>query len=175
MILAKNIALIGLMGTGKSTLGFKLASVLSKSFLDSDALLESFAGQSVRAFFAERGELAFRELESKILQTTFEGNQDFVLGTGGGVVLEPANREFLRAKALVVWLHCDVEILASRLTGDDTRPLLAEGERLNKLLELTQARNPLYKLTAHHSLDTGALSEAEALGGLLDLVYNHSK
>lgn len=152
------IALIGLPGSGKSTVGRQLARRLQLPFLDSDQLIEQRLGCSIREYFEREGEDRFRDLESQVLQEI--AGQHAVLSTGGGAVLRPANRQCLRERCQVVYLKSSPEELYRRLRHDRQRPLLQVADPLQKLRELYAARDPLYRETAHYVIETGRPSVA---------------
>ena len=154
------IALIGLPGTGKTTVGRQLAKRLSVSFLDSDQVIENRVGTSIRCFFESYGEDAFRDIEQDVIAELVRGGQPMVLSTGGGVVLRAANRKILRGNAQVVYLRSAPEELYRRLRHDTSRPLLQVTDPVAKLRELYEVRDPLYRETAHYIMETGRPSVA---------------
>ena len=148
------IALIGLPGSGKSTVGRQLARRLQMSFLDSDHVIEERLGCSIRDYFEREGEGSFRDIEESVideLTLTASG----VLSTGGGSVLRPANREHLRQRSHVVYLRSSPEELFRRLRHDVNRPLLQVPDPLGRLRDLYAQRDPLYRETAHFIIETG--------------------
>jgi shikimate kinase len=201
------IILIGLPGSGKSTVGRQLARRFSFSFVDSDHVIEQAVGCSIREFFEREGEERFRDVEQETLArlTSAEehaGSQRMpagvlpdapptaqpgtptqasasprihqglqrgadsglpsgtVLSTGGGAVLRPANRTALRAGGHVVYLRATPEDLYRRLRNDQQRPLLQGVDPLQKLRDLYAVRDPLYRETAHFTVETGRPSVA---------------
>jgi shikimate kinase len=148
------IALVGLPGGGKTTVGRQLARRLGVRFVDSDAVIEQRLGESIRSYFEREGEQAFRDLEQATIEDLVN-TWDGVLATGGGVVLREANRSVLRERALVVYLRSSPEELARRLKHDTKRPLLQVANPLGKLRELHDARDPLYCETAQFIVETG--------------------
>lgn len=155
-----SVVLVGLPGCGKSTVGRQLARHIGYRFRDSDAEIESRLGQSIRSYFEQQGEEAFRDVEQEVLDgLSSEGH--LVLATGGGAVLRPANRLALaRPGNRVVYLRSSPEDLARRLRHDTQRPLLQGGDALKKLKELHRVRDPLYREVAHYIIDTGRVSLA---------------
>ena len=148
------IALVGLPGGGKTTVGRQLARRLGVRFADTDAVIEQRLGEPIRSYFEREGEQAFRDVEQAAvddLTNTWDG----VLATGGGVVLREANRRVLRERALVVYLRSSPEELARRLRYDTKRPLLQVADPLTKLRDLHAGRDPLYRETAQFIVDTG--------------------
>ena len=111
-------------GCGKSTIGRQLARSRQLPFLDSDHEIERFLGCSIREFFDREGEAAFRDIEQRVLAETLASDQSRLVATGGGSVLRPANREAMKARSTVVYLHTLPEDLARRLSRDTQRPLL---------------------------------------------------
>ncbi|ARV62565.1 shikimate kinase [Nostocales cyanobacterium HT-58-2] len=138
-----NLYLIGMMGVGKTTVGQLLAQHLSYGFVDLDTVIEKAAGnKSITELFAEEGEAAFRQLESKVLSQVCAFTK-LVIATGGGIVVRQENWSYLH-HGLIVWLDVPVEILCARLAEDTTRPLLQDVDRTAKLQSLLQERQPLY-------------------------------
>lgn len=149
-----NIALIGLPGSGKSTVGRQLARRLFFSFLDSDHVIEQRLGCSIREFFEREGEERFRDIEESVIdELSLRG--DCVLSTGGGSVLRTANREHLHSRCKVVYLRSAPEEVFRRLRHDKNRPLLQVADPLQRLRDLYVARDPLYREAAHFVIDTG--------------------
>lgn len=151
------IALVGMPGSGKSTVGRHLARQLGWRFADSDAEIERELGESIRSYFEKAGEDSFRSLETEVLGSLLQ-RSTMVLATGGGAVLREANRKLLSAHAQVVYLRATPEDLARRLRHDTQRPLLQGGDPLRKLRDLFQVRDPLYREVANFTIDTGRSS-----------------
>jgi shikimate kinase len=149
-----NIALIGLPGSGKSTVGRQLARRLFFSFVDSDHVIEQRLGCSIRGFFEREGEERFRDIEENVIDELSQ-NGDCVLSTGGGAVLRPSNREHLHSRSRVVYLRSAPEEVFRRLRHDKNRPLLQVADPLQRLRDLYVARDPLYREAAHFVIDTG--------------------
>ena len=147
------IALVGLPGTGKSTLGRQLARRRELPFFDSDAVIEHHLGMSIRSFFEAEGEAAFRDHEAEVIDTLTRG-PSAVLATGGGAVLRPVNRQHLRQRCTVIYLRSSPEQLYRRLRHDTKRPLLQGGNAFEKLQTLYAERDPLYRECAHFVIDT---------------------
>jgi shikimate kinase len=141
-------------GGGKSTVGRQLAKRLGRSFIDTDAVIEKRIGQPIRSYFELHGEASFRDLEAAVLEEVV-AEQNLILATGGGAVLRPANRTLLHDRCHVVYLRSTPEDLFRRLRHDTSRPLLQVGDPLAKLRELFDARDPLYRETAHFTVETG--------------------
>lgn len=141
-------------GSGKSTVGRHLARNLRVPFLDVDAEVERRVGMSVRQYFEQAGEEAFRDREQETLAELLDG-QPAVVSTGGGTVLRPVNRELLNRHATVIYLRSTPEESFRRLRHDTQRPLLQVPDPLRKLRELYSQRDPLYRQAAHYIIETG--------------------
>lgn len=153
------IALIGLPGSGKTTVGRQLARRLQLPFVDSDHEIELRIGCSIREFFEREGEARFRDIEQEVVDALTQASGT-VLSTGGGVVLRAANRQHLRERGRVVYLKSTPEELFRRLRHDSSRPLLQVEDPLRKLKNLFTERDPLYREVAHFVLETGRPSVA---------------
>lgn len=166
------LVLIGLSGSGKSTVGRALSARLGLPLIDTDRQVEERAGRPVAAIFGGEGEEAFRDLEEAAV--TGACAQAAVVAVGGGAVLRTANREAMRRENLVVWLDLPPAVLAQRLaahTKEEERPLLRGGVE-ERLRSLWQARRPLYEQTAHLRVDGAlALAGAHAIARYLGTVY----
>ena len=159
------ISLIGLPGSGKTTVGRQLSRRLRVPFLDSDAVVEQQLGCSIREFFEREGEARFRDIEAGVINELTQMAAG-VLSTGGGAVLRPQNREHLRARTQVIYLNSSPDELFRRLRHDKNRPLLQVADPLGRLRELHTQRHPLYRETAHFHVDTGRPSVA----GLVNMI-----
>ena len=148
-------ALVGMPGSGKSTVGRQLAHRAGVAFVDLDHRLEKTIGTTIRAYFEAEGEARFRDLESEVLAEVIRQPGGWVLSTGGGAVLRPANRELLRGLDNVLYLHAAPEEIYRRVKTDKTRPLLQGGNPMQKLRELYTQRDHLYRETAQYVIETG--------------------
>ncbi len=153
------VSLVGLPGSGKTTVGRQLARRLGVPFADSDHVIEQRLGCSVRSYFEREGEDKFRDIEQDVIDE-LSRNGAQVLSTGGGAVLRPVNRAHLRNRGSVVYLNSSPEELYRRLRHDTNRPLLQVADPLKRLRELYAQRDPLYRETAHFVLETGRPSVA---------------
>ena len=140
----QNIALCGFMGTGKSSVGRMVAEQLGFAFLDTDTVIEARAGKSIAEIFAEQGEAAFRELERGLVKEMASRTRT-VISTGGGLVVDPDNLGSLKKHAVVVCLWASPETLWARVKNQGHRPLLQDGEPLEKIRRLLAERTPFYK------------------------------
>lgn len=147
------LSLVGLPGSGKTTVGRQLARRLGTEFSDSDQLIEQRLGCTIREYFEREGEDRFREVEAQVIDELTR--QEGVLSTGGGAVLRADNREHLRMRSKVVYLRSQPEELWRRLRHDKQRPLLQVSDPMQKLRDLYAVRDPLYRETAHYVIETG--------------------
>lgn len=162
---AASFSLVGMPGCGKSTVGRQLARQLGLEFADSDAEIERRIGMPIRDFFAAQGEDEFRELEQDVIdELTQRPGQ--VLATGGGAVLRPSNRHALHSRTHVVYLRSTPEELFRRLRHDTQRPLLQVADPLARLRDLFRERDPLYRRTAHFTVE-GARPSAGSLTAMV--------
>jgi shikimate kinase len=143
------VYLVGMPGSGKSTVGPELAARLGVPFVELDEQIERAAGRTVREIFQQDGEARFRELEAAALSEA-AARDPSVVSCGGGVVLEPANRITLRATGEVVFLSVPIEVLRARVRPASDRPLIREEGDLERLLG---EREPLYREFAAHVVD----------------------
>lgn len=144
--------LIGMMGSGKSTVGRFAAERLGVAFHDTDRMVEESAGTSIAEIWRTRGEAAFRDLETAALESVLEGG---IAAAGGGAVLRKANRSLIARSEVVVWLRCEVEELARRIGATAERPLLAgDAAEESTLRQIMSERAPLYEALSTHQVDT---------------------
>lgn len=153
------IALVGLPGSGKSTVGRQLARRLAVPFVDSDHVIEERLGCSIREYFDREGEARFRDVEEAVIDDLSREHRG-VLATGGGAVLRPANRQHLRERGQVVYLRSTPEEVFRRLRHDVSRPLLQVEDPLTRLRDLYAVRDPLYRDAAQFVIETGRPSVA---------------
>jgi shikimate kinase len=149
------VVLVGLMGSGKTTVGRRLAALLERAFVDADEAVEERAGRPIADIFADDGEDAFRDLESAVLADLLDGAEPTVIASGGGAVLREDNRKRLSADDVtVVWLDAAPAFLASRIERKAHRPLLAGDETPRQVLERLHAeRAALYAEVADLVVD----------------------
>lgn len=164
---SQSIALVGLSGVGKSSVGRRLAARLCWPLLDTDALIAAAAGRTIAQIFADSGEPRFRDLESAALQSAFSVTP-CIVSTGGGIVLRAENRALLRARAFVVWLDAPTETLVARLLAHhEARPLIGGDDPAARLEALRAARAGLYADVAHARIATTADAVDEICGQVL--------
>ncbi|MFY0632855.1 MAG: shikimate kinase [Vannielia sp.] len=143
--LKKTVALVGMMGSGKTAVGTALAKRLGVPFLDSDAAIVQAANMSIGEIFDRDGEAFFRAREAEVLARLLEGRVG-ILSTGGGAYLSAANRDLIHDKGVALWLKADTELLWSRVKHKTTRPLLRTADPKGTLEELVAKREPSYSL-----------------------------
>lgn len=148
-----SIFLVGPMGAGKTTVGKKLAEQRGQRFVDSDHEIEARTGVDIPYIFEKEGEAGFRKREQLVIES-LTADRHIVLATGGGAVLMPENRTFLKSRGFVVYLHASVEQQFMRVERSENRPLLAHGDRREILSRLFVERDPLYREVADLVLDT---------------------
>ena len=151
----KSIALIGLMGAGKSTVGRRLAKRLGLPFADADAEIEAAAGLSIAEIFERYGEAHFREGERRVLARLIAGPPK-VIATGGGAFMNDSTRALILERCIAIWLDAEVETLAERVGRRHHRPLLKGKDPAELLRGLAEIRNPVYA-EAHLTIRSGAL------------------
>lgn len=156
----KNIFFIGLMGAGKTTIGRLISKHTGRTFYDSDLEIEKKTGVKIPLIFELEGEDGFRKRESLVIEE-LSNMENIVLATGGGAVLLPENREFLKANGTVIYLRGQVHDLWLRTRHDKSRPLLQGGNMRKKLEALYKVRDPIYSALADHVVSTGSQSANE--------------
>jgi len=144
----RHLVLVGLMGAGKSSVGKRCAALLDRPFVDTDELVVAAAGIPFDEIWTNEGEAGFRARERTAVADAAASPAPLVIACGGGAVLDPENRRTLRTTGFVVWLAASPEVLAARLAGDDTRPLLARGDRAATLTRLADTRAAAYEAAA---------------------------
>ncbi|WP_020466238.1 shikimate kinase [Singulisphaera acidiphila] len=167
----QGLALVGLRGTGKSSVGRILADRLGRPFADADVELEAASGRSIPSIFAELGEPCFRDWEERMLGE-LTTRPELILATGGGVILRESNRKRLREFGFVVWLTADPALLADRLLANPRglahRPALTSAGTIAELADVLQARASLYREVADLVVETGGRTTRQVVEAILD-------
>ncbi|MBU2739752.1 shikimate kinase [Acidithiobacillus concretivorus] len=165
------VILIGPMGSGKSTIGRLLAARLRIPYVDSDQLIVAQTGVDIPTIFEIEGEPGFREREAKVIADLAVHNQDMVLATGGGAILDPHNRAHLRQMGQVIYLDVSVEEQLKRIRHDRNRPLLQTSDQESRLRSLAQQRSSLYQQTAHWRVSGDGLRSDQVLRRILRYLH----
>ncbi len=161
----KTIALVGLMGAGKSSIGRRLSVVLDLPFRDADSEVEAAAGRTISEIFESFGEEAFRDGERRVIARLMDEGPH-VLATGGGAFVNDETRALIKDRAISIWLKADLELLARRIGRKDTRPLVRGKDPLEVLAALAATRDPLYA-QADIVVETGDTPHNEAVEAVL--------
>ncbi len=148
--LSKPIALIGMMGTGKTSLGKVLAGRLGWRFVDTDHQIEAQQGQTITEIFASQGETAFRAMEAQTIKETVQAGGQCIIATGGGCVENEDSLRLLSEGTILVWLQSSPEEIFARIQQDPARPLLQDADPLQRLTDLLVRRKPFYAKAAIH-------------------------
>jgi shikimate kinase len=164
------IALVGLMGAGKTTIGRRLANVLQWPFMDADAEIERAAGLTVPEIFAKHGEEDFRRGERSVIARLLAGPAH-VLATGGGAFIDDETRANLRQKAVTIWLKAPLEVLMRRVDRRDDRPLLMGGDPRAVMERLMQVRYPIYA-EADVTVETSNSPHNAAVAAVIDALLH---
>jgi shikimate kinase len=164
------VVLVGMMATGKTTVGRRLADALGRQVWDSDEMIEARTGKTVAQLWESGGEPAYRLLETEALESALSADPPGIIAAAGGVVLSAANRVRLQRVSedggVVVWLRADPAVLAARVVPGDHRPLLRD-DPLGTLTRLSAQREPLYGEVADRALDVGAGSVDDTVAAVL--------
>ncbi len=174
-----NIFLVGMMGSGKSAVGAELARAIQFNFIDTDAAVQLDLGQSIDEIFTKSGEQFFRQAESRIL-ASIAAQDNYVIATGGGIILAEANRLLMKEQGTTVWLETDIEILAGRIKKDTAtvtkRPLIAKEQHVSEHLhKIYSHRKQLYQQCADIIICTDFLSVAETIQEIKASIYDRAK
>ncbi len=157
----KNIVLVGFMGTGKTTVGMIVAERLGMTFVDMDAVIEQRAGKDISRIFADDGEQHFRSIERELVKE-LSGRQGLVIGTGGGIVLNSDNVHDYGQTGLLVCLSASPSVILERVSTETHRPLLEDGEKGKRILEILAARKELYGAIPHQ-IDTTDMEQSQVV------------
>jgi shikimate kinase len=163
-----NIALIGFMGSGKSTVGKRLARRLKRSFIETDRLIEQNAGRPINGIFQERSESGFRDFEEGVIKDIAATAQNAVIACGGGIILRQANIDRLKQSSVVVYLETETAALQERLATSRKRPLLNRPDRDSVIENLHESRRPLYQAAADLTIKTGNRPFAAVISEIIE-------
>ncbi len=169
---AEDIIITGFMGTGKTDTGKKLADKLCRTFVDTDAVVEQFAGKTIASIFATEGEESFRLWELEVIEGLANyARGSLVVATGGGAVLRERNRHLLRQRGFIVLLTASVEEIFKRV-GHTDRPLLQQGEPQKKIEELLNRRAAIYNEFADFTIHTDGKPPEDVAREICELLEN---
>jgi shikimate kinase len=164
----QHVVLVGLPGSGKTTVGALVAEKLQAGFVDTDAVIERREGRPITMIFAEKGEAVFRELERKEMETAL-GNQPAIIAPGGGWAAQPGAVDGAKTRALVIYLHTRPDTAAQRAGPEGTRPMLMGGESPgDRMRQLIKEREPAYA-QAHDKIDTDRKTAAQVAAEVVRL------
>ncbi|WP_173912155.1 shikimate kinase AroK [Acinetobacter sp. Marseille-Q1618] len=166
-----NLYLVGPMGAGKTTVGRHLADLLGREFLDSDHEIERKTGATIPWIFEKEGEQGFRTRESVVINE-LTTKKNLVLATGGGAVTQAVNREYLKQRGIVIYLYTPVELQLQRTYRDKNRPLLQVENPEQKLRDLLNIRDPLYREVAHYIIETNQGAARDLAQRILQLIMS---
>jgi shikimate kinase len=169
----KTIALVGLSGVGKSSVGRRLALALGMPFRDADVEVETAAGRPIPEIFAQYGEAAFRDGERRVIARLLT-EEPHVLATGGGAFVQPETRRLLKDKAISVWLKADLELLARRIIRKDNRPLFTGKDPVEVLRAQAADRYPAYA-EADITVETGDTPHQAAVDAILAVLAERTE
>ena len=167
------IVLIGMMGSGKTTVGRVLSERLGWRYVDTDAQIVAETGHTITELFESRGEAGFRLEESRVIAEVMGGTEPLIISVGGGAVLAEANRDAMRSGAVVVWLRACPETVLSRIGTGAGRPML-QGDVATTVYRIEAERRALYGETAHIVVDVDDLDPQTVAGRLLAHVEHES-
>lgn len=141
--LMRHVALVGLMGAGKSAIGRRVATAIGARFRDADREIEKAAGMSIAEIFEMRGEAEFRDGERRVIARLLD-EPPFILATGGGAFMDASTRALLAERATTIWMHAELDVLVKRCARRNNRPILKTGDPRTILAELIERRYPVY-------------------------------
>jgi len=162
-----HLILIGLMGSGKSSVGKICADRLERPFVDTDDAIAKKNHASVAELFSSLGEAVFRDKEQEVVTQTCSSDTPLVIACGGGAVLNASSRSLIKSSGTVVWLQADSNELKRRIGDTSSRPLLAEGDSDQVLADLAGIRNPIYQATADLQIDTQGRTVTEVADAVI--------
>lgn len=172
--LVRPVALVGLMGSGKSSVGLRLAKALGAAFVDADDEIKTAAGRSIAEIFAEYGEAEFRALERRVIARLMNGAPQ-VIATGGGAFMDETTRDVLSKTAVTVWLNADLDVLVNRTAGRTHRPLLNAGNPRDILANLIDVRYPVYALSDVAVVSPEGISHERMADRIITALEEHGK
>ncbi len=171
LLAGRPVALVGMMGAGKTTVGRRLAMRLGRRFADSDEEVERAAGMGIEDIFAAHGEADFRAGEARVIARLLK-DDDVVVGTGGGAFINPETRALIKASAVSVWIKADVDVLFARVQRRSNRPLLKTANPRQTLAALIEQRYPIYA-EADVTVVSHDVPQDQVAGAVIDALVAH--
>lgn len=171
----RTVVLVGMMGSGKSAIGKRMAARLRLPFVDADHEIERSAGMTIAEIFERHGEAEFRAGERRVIARLLD-EPTHVLATGGGAFMDPATRAAVRAKGISLWLRADLEALVERVARRTHRPLLNGGDHRQILADLMDRRHPIYAeadITVRSGEGSADETTERALSALGEFIARH--
>lgn len=168
-----NVAIIGFMGAGKTTVGRALAKRLNREFVELDAMIEHKAGKSIKELFSQDSGIAFREFEIEVTKDISSG-RNLVIACGGGIILNQINIDRLRKGSVIIYLAVSSRVLLARVEGTEKiRPLLSSGDNKSRIRKLLGFRKPLYENAADITIKTTNLDVDSVVDELVNILTYH--
>ena len=168
-----NVAIIGFMGAGKTTVARALAKRLNREYIELDTMIELKAGKSITEIFSQDGEIAFREFETEVTKDISSG-RNLVIACGGGIILNQINIDRLREGSVIVYLDVSSRVLLTRVKNTETiRPLLNIEDKTSRINKLLGFRKPLYEKAADITINTTRLDVDSVLDKLVNILACH--
>lgn len=168
---SRSISIVGLMGVGKTTIGRRLAKRLDLPFYDSDDEIEKASGRTIKGYFKDYGEPAFRSGECRVIERLLDG-RPLILSTGGGAFIHDQTREILLRQSLTIWLYADFETIMTRVGRKNTRPLLDVPDPEAAMRKLMDVRNPIYQ-TAHITVSAGGGTHHQTVDRVMEAIEDY--
>lgn len=163
-----NVILIGYMGCGKTSLGKKLSYKERIALLDTDKMIEQKQGMTVAEIFDQKGEGAFRMMETECLEEIMGYSERYVISVGGGLPIKEENRELLKKLGTVIYLRAEPDTIYERLKNDTSRPLLRGENPRGKIEAMIKQRGSVYELAADYIIDVDAKGYETIIGEILE-------
>ena len=151
-ILSKSIVLIGMMGSGKSAVGEMLSKRIGVPLSDTDKIIEEEVGKKIFQIFNDSGEKYFRQVEEKVMGKVLN-DTEHIISTGGGSILSPKTRDLIKSRSYSIWVQCNVNIISRRILNQEKRPLLADKNIVDTLIEKNKKRIKFYRQADIHILN----------------------
>ena len=174
----RHLVLIGYRGSGKTSIGKLVARLLGMEYIDTDIQIQARAGCSIREIFADQGEEAFRDMETRALADLLASKElsPTLIETGGGIIMRPENREMIKKMGMVIWLAVSPEVATARITADsfsdEQRPPLSDQSLAEEVERMIALRNPLYSELAdvHVANDSARLSTDAVAEAVIEML-----